>query len=84
MLSTDWKQRIKEKERRRFFVVFLTGKMIGVGLAVGAVWVLALFLHLTEQTATGDTAPPITEVVNATNTAWTWLFFGGGTDILVA
>ena len=36
MIST-LKERLKEKERRKFFVVFLGGKMIGVGIALLAV-----------------------------------------------
>jgi Amt family ammonium transporter len=67
-----WKERIKEKERRRFFVFFLAGKMIGVSLAIAAVWVIAPYLHSAASAASPKAdGPAITDVVNATNTAWT-------------
>ena len=39
------KERVREKESRRFFVVFLAGKMLGVVLLLVALKVLAPFFH---------------------------------------
>ncbi len=59
----------REKDRRRFFVTFLAGKMIGLGLAgVGAVFLTSyLGQPASAQEAEG---PGIAEVINATNTMW--------------
>src|SRR6476660_9240342 len=67
---TRFKEKIKQKESRRFFVVYLTGKMVGLSLAVAAVWVIAPFLHSVAGAQSSTDGPPITDVVNATNTAW--------------
>jgi ammonium transporter, Amt family len=69
MIST-LKERLKEKERRKFFVVFLGGKMIGVGIALLAVKYLIALLP-SPAGAQGTTEDlPQTDIINATNTAW--------------
>jgi Amt family ammonium transporter len=68
MIST-LKERLKEKERRKFFVVFLGGKMIGVGIALLAVKYLITLLP-SPAGAQGTEDLPQTDIINATNTAW--------------
>src|SRR4249919_2017990 len=69
MLS-KYKERLKDKERQKFFVVFLGGKMIGVGLALLGVKFLMGLLPMPAgaQDATPDL--PQSDIINATNTAW--------------
>jgi ammonium transporter, Amt family len=62
---------MKDPDRRKYFITFLGGKMAGVGLALAAVWVVSGFLHTPAGAQEASEAPPITDVVNATNTAWT-------------
>ena len=69
MLS-KYKERLKDKERRKFFVVFLGGKMIGVGLALlGVKFLMGL---LPSPAGAQGTTPdlPQTDIINAINTAW--------------
>ncbi|MEN3272370.1 MAG: hypothetical protein V7636_1131, partial [Actinomycetota bacterium] len=59
---------MREKESRRFFVVYLAGKMAGLGLMLAALWVIAGYLHTSAGAQeTPTTAEQITSVVNATN-----------------
>ncbi len=63
-------ERIRQKESRRFFVVYLVGKMLGVGLALlGAKYISHVFLGSPAAAADGDL--PQTDLINATNTMWT-------------
>src|SRR3954454_21276490 len=68
-------QGMREKESRRFFVVYLVGKMAGVGLLLAAIWVISGYLHTpagAQETATGGgVGDQIASVVNTTNTMWT-------------
>ena len=65
-------QGMREKESRRFFFVYLAGKMAGVGLLLGAVFVIGQYLHTPAGAQeTQSTAEQLTSVVNATNTMWT-------------
>ena len=69
MLS-KYKERLKDKERRKFFVVFLGGKMIGVGLALlGVKFLMGL---LPSPAGAQGTTPdvPQTDIINPINTAW--------------
>ncbi len=64
------RSRVRDKDRQKFFVVYLAGKMIGLVLALGAVLgigqlVVGEFAH-----AQDDTAAQLTSVINGTNTAW--------------
>src|SRR4029079_9517728 len=56
-------------------VAYLGGKMLGLVLAIAAVWVLVPLLHSSAHAQTATDAAPtgqqFTDVVNATNTAWT-------------
>jgi Amt family ammonium transporter len=69
------KERLKDKDRQRFFVTFFAGKMLGIVLALGLVvafgpWIFAKVAHAAAPSLTLDD-PPLGDVVNATNTAWT-------------
>ena len=65
-------ERIRQKEHRRFFLVYLAGKMAGVGLALLAAKYLSGFIMGTAAHA-ADAAPdlPQESLINATNTTWT-------------
>ena len=67
------KARLRDKDRQKFFVTFLAGKMLGIVLAAGLVAAVGpwLFAKVVHAAAPGVTDPPIGDVVNATNTAWT-------------
>jgi Amt family ammonium transporter len=69
------KARLRDKERQRFFVTYLAGKMLGMTLAVGLVVALGpwIFAKVAHAAAPGLADPPISDVVSATNTAWTLL-----------
>ena len=65
------KERLHDKDRQRFFVAFLGGKLIGLvvaGLAIVGFgpWILGTAVHAVAPSAD----PPIGDIVNATNTAW--------------
>lgn len=63
-------ERIRQKESRRFFVVYLGGKMLGLGLALlGVKYITHVFLGSPAAAADGDL--PQTDLINATNTMWT-------------
>jgi len=69
-MISKYKERLKDKERQKFFVVFLGGKMIGVGLALlGVKFLMGL---LPSPAGAQGTTPdvPQTDIINATNTAW--------------
>ncbi len=67
----EFRTKIKEKDSRKFFVVYLAGKMIGMMLALGAVFVAASFLHVNASAEDAVTQTQVTDVINATNTMWT-------------
>jgi Amt family ammonium transporter len=66
---------MREKESRRFFFVYLAGKMAGVALLLAVVYVIGSYLHTpagAQETANaGDVGEQVTSVINATNTMWT-------------
>jgi Amt family ammonium transporter len=67
------RSRLADRERQRFFVAYIGGKMIGLFLALLAVvslgpWIFAKVVH---AAVPGQTDPSIGTVVNATNTMWT-------------
>jgi len=67
---TRIKEAVKERERRRFFVVYLGGKMLGLGLALLALYVVSGYLHPSAWAQGDDSMPAMGDVVNATNTVW--------------
>ena len=71
MSAMSLKERLHDKDRQRFFVAFLGGKLIGLvvaGLAIVGFgpWILGTAVHAVAPSAD----PPIGDIVNATNTAW--------------
>ena len=66
-----FKVRIREKESRRFFVVFLAGKMLGVGLALLAAKYISGFLGSAAHAQSTTPDLPQENLINATNTMWT-------------
>ena len=67
----EFRKKIKDEESRRFFVFYLTGKMLGVMLALAGVYVAANFLHVNASAEDAVTQAQVTDVINATNTMWT-------------
>ena len=65
------KERAREKESRRFFAVYLVGKMLGVVLLLVALKVLAPFFHSVASAQSTSDAPAPEDVVNSLNTVWT-------------
>ena len=65
------KERAREKESRRFFAVYLVGKMLGVVLLLVALKVLAPFFHSVASAQSTTDAPSPEDVVNSLNTVWT-------------
>jgi Amt family ammonium transporter len=63
-------ERLRDKERQRFFVTYLGGKMLGVALALVLVYSVGSFL-MGKVAHADDVQDQITSVVNGTNTAWT-------------
>jgi Amt family ammonium transporter len=69
VVTTRLREKVKQKESRRFFYAFLGGKMLGLVLAGVALWVIAPYLHSTAHAADGTDLKQ-TELINATNTTW--------------
>ena len=63
-------ERLRDKERQRFFVTYLGGKMVGVALALVLVYSVGSFL-MGKVAHADEVQDQITSVVNGTNTAWT-------------
>jgi len=68
--ASTLKTRLKDRDRQRFFVTFLAGKMVGLVLAVGLIFSAGQLLVGEIAHAQDDTAAQITSVISATNTAW--------------
>src|SRR4051795_6101807 len=66
-----FKERIREKERRRFFLVYLGGKMAGLAIALAGAIVLTKIFGAKAAHAQDGTALPQETLINATNTSWT-------------
>ena len=63
-------ERIRQREHRRFFAVYLAGKMIGLVLALLAARYIAGFVSARAY-AQDAASVPQESVINATNTMWT-------------
>jgi ammonium transporter, Amt family len=64
------RERLKDRERQKFFLVFAGGKMLGLlvffaAMAVLGPWIVGMVTH-----AQGAEEPTITDTVNGMNTAW--------------
>jgi Amt family ammonium transporter len=67
------KARLHDRERQKFFVTFLAGKLLGLLLAGAAVYALGPWFIGKAAHAAGLSAPKaatVDDVVSATNTAW--------------
>ena len=64
------KEHAREKESRRFFAVYLVGKMLGVVLLLVALKVLAPFFHSVAGAQSTTDAPSPEDIVNPMNTVW--------------
>src|SRR5262245_14655421 len=71
LLLRQVKERVREQESRRFFAVYLAGKLLGVVLLLVALKVLSPFLHSVASAQGTSGAPPAEDMVNALNTTWT-------------
>ena len=70
------KARLADKERQRFFVAFLTGKLIGVMVAMYAMislgpWIVGTLAHAASLPKADEMQDQLTNTVNGLNTAWT-------------
>ena len=68
-------ERLRDKDRQRFFVAFLGGKMLGMVAAVAAIftigpWITGNVVHALAPGA-DDLQTQITGTINGLNTAWT-------------
>jgi hypothetical protein len=64
-------ERIREKERRKFFLVYLGGKMGGLAVAIAGADVLTKIFGQSAAHAQDGTDLPQESLINATNTMWT-------------
>ncbi len=71
MDAGTFKSRLRDKDRQRFFVTFLGGKVAGIALAAGVILGPGkLILGTTAHALAPKADVPIQDVVNGTNTAW--------------
>ncbi len=64
------KARLKDRDRQRFFVTYLAGKMAGLMLALGLIFGVGSLLVGEIAHAQDDTATQVTSAINGLNTAW--------------
>jgi Amt family ammonium transporter len=66
---------LADRDRQKFFVTFLGGKLLGLGLAFYAIvslgpWIVGTVAHAASLPAADDIETQVTGVVNGLNTAW--------------
>ena len=67
------RERLRDRDRQRFFVTYLSGKVLGIGLfflviTQAAPWIIG---HIADAAnISQEDGPPIGDVVNGMNTAW--------------
>ncbi len=71
-LKAPLRERLRDRERQKFFVTFLAGKMLGLVLTFGIIlavgpWIMG---HVVHAAAPGRADETITDVVNGANTMW--------------
>ncbi|MCU1396435.1 MAG: ammonium transporter [Ilumatobacteraceae bacterium] len=72
MNALTLKSRLKDKDRQKFFVRFLAGKMVGIAVAFGVIVGPGQFLLGNAVHAISPKADvPLQTVINGQNTAWT-------------
>jgi Amt family ammonium transporter len=64
------REAFRQKDSRKFFFVYLAGKMGGLALALGAFWFIGPWLHTAASAQSDAGGPAVEDVVNATNTLW--------------
>jgi len=69
------KERLADKERQRFFVAFLGGKLLGIGVAFAAIftigpWIIGEVAHALPVKGADDVQTQVTSAINGLNTAW--------------
>jgi Amt family ammonium transporter len=70
------KERLADKDRQRFFVAFLAGKLVGVGVAFYAIIALGPMIiggvaHAASLPRADEIQDQVTSTINGLNTAWT-------------
>jgi Amt family ammonium transporter len=69
--KAGFRSRMADPQRQRFFVAYLAGKMIGLVIALGAVFVLTPWIvGAVTHAQSDDVQEQLTGVINGTNTAW--------------
>ncbi len=72
MIITRFVAMMREKGERRFFYKLIAAKMAGLGVVFAGIWGFTQFLAGSPAFADAPvSAKQMTDVVNATNTAWT-------------
>ena len=74
MNTLTLKARLRDRERQRYFVTFLGGKLIGLAAALGIItlampWIIGKVVHAAAPMQ-DDTAEKLTGAINGLNTAW--------------
>jgi Amt family ammonium transporter len=69
---TGMRSKLADPQRQRYFVAYLAGKMIGLVIALAAVFVLTPWIvgMVTHAQSGDDIQEQLTGVINGTNTAW--------------
>jgi len=70
------KERLHDKDRQKFFVAHLAGKMIGLAVAFYAIitvgpWLVGTVAHAASLPKADEMQDQLTDTVNGLNTAWT-------------
>src|SRR4051812_35571827 len=69
------KARLADRDRQKFFVTFLGGKLLGLGVALYAIfslgpWIVGSVAHAASLPGADDIQTQVTGAVNGLNTAW--------------
>lgn len=76
MSTLTLKARLADRDRQRFFVAFLGGKLIGLAVAFYAIvslgpWIVGSIAHAASLPRADEIQDQVTSTVNGLNTAWT-------------
>jgi Amt family ammonium transporter len=72
-MITTLRVRIKDRERQKAFAAYFTGKMIGLGITVLAIWAITWYFSTKAGAAMiGQTTPALKtdDIINPLNTTW--------------
>ena len=75
MNTLTLKARLADRDRRKFFVAFLGGKLLGLGVAFYAIvslgpWIVGTVAHAASLPHADDVQTQVTSAINGVNTAW--------------